>query len=55
MKKDNNREALQEIKLCVKTFFNLYGTMPSTQVMLDWLDSSYEKLIPEYMKNPVLA
>ena len=49
--KEVSSEAIQKIKMCIKTFINLYGVMPSVQEMTEWLGKAYEKIIPEYM-NP---
>ena len=53
--REANNEALQKIKMCIKTFLNLYGTMPSAQEMIEWLGNAYEKLVPEYMDHLSLA
>ena len=42
-------ETIQKIKMCIKTFINLNGCMPSAQEMIDWLGSAYEQAVPEYM------
>ena len=50
-----NNEMLQKIRMCVKTFVNLYGKRPSVQEMVNWLGSSYEKVVKDYMNMPVMA
>ena len=30
-------DQMQEIRMCFQTYFNLYGTSPSEQEMLEWL------------------
>lgn len=32
----------QQIRMCIQTFFNLNGTAPSAQDLLEWLGASYE-------------
>ena len=49
-----NNDQMQEIRMCFQTDFNLYGTVPSEQEMLEWLGTSYENEIPKYM-NQLLA
>ena len=48
-------EAMQMIRMCVETFFNLYGYMPSTQDMIDWLGDTYEQAVPIYMGKMAAA
>jgi len=50
-----NNEMLQKIRMCVKTFVNLYGKRPSVQDMINWLGNPYEKVVQEYMNMPALA
>ena len=40
-------EKLQTIKMCVTTYFNLHGVLPSIQEMLEWLGKSYEDILIE--------
>ena len=39
------KDMIQEIKMCMKTYFNLYGIAPSVQEMVEWLGASYRDLI----------
>ena len=48
-------DQMQEIRMCFQTYFNLYGTSPSEQEMLEWLGISYEKQIPEYLDQLCIA
>ena len=43
-----NNEELQKIRMCVQTFFNLYGVMPTVKELVDWLGQSYERIVPAY-------
>ena len=35
--------------------FNLYGVVPDAQVMREWLGTSYEEKIPEYLNQMFAA
>lgn len=37
---------IQKVRMCIKTFFNMYGIMPGAQDMIEWLGDSYEKILP---------
>ena len=39
----------------IQTYFNLYGTVPSEQIMVEWLGTSYEDKIPEYLDQMKIA
>ena len=53
--KETNIETIQKIRMCIKTFVNLYGRMPSVQDMIAWLGNAYENAVPEYMNNTAVA
>ena len=40
---------MQEIRMCFQTYFNLYGDVPSEKVLVEWLGTSFEDRIPEYL------
>ena len=48
---EKNNDQMQEIRMCFQTYFNMYGTVPSEQEMLEWLGTSYENEIPKYMNG----
>lgn len=52
---DNKKDQMQEIRMCIQTYFNLHGSIPSKQVMIDWLGTSYEDQIPEFMETVFVA
>ena len=33
---------IQKIKMCIRTFLNLYGFMPTIQEMVEWTAAPYE-------------
>lgn len=37
----NRNDQIQEIKMCIQTYFNIYGTIPTRQVLIEWLGTSY--------------
>ena len=41
------RDMIQQIRMCVQTYFNLYGAAPGRQVILEWLGISDEGSISE--------
>lgn len=45
----NQKDQMQVIRMCIQTFFNLNGVMPSKQELLEWLGASYEDRIPDQM------
>ena len=48
-------EKEQKIRMCIQTYFNLYGTAPSAQELLEWLGASYEDMIPEFFDQKIVA
>ena len=44
-----NSEDLQKIRMCVQTYINLNGTMPTPEEMIDWLGVDYTKAVLGYM------
>ena len=48
-------DLMQQIRMCFQTYFNLYGSAPSEQEMLEWLGTSYEEKIPEYLNQMFAA
>ena len=43
----SRNDQMQIVRMCIQTFFNLYGAMPSKQELLEWLGASYEGRIPD--------
>ena len=41
----NYNEKTQKVKMCIKTYLNLYGVMPTTDEMESWLGESYRPVI----------
>lgn len=50
MQKIDNYE-LQTLRMCIQTYFNLYGVMPGTREMIEWLGESHTKTVLMYMSN----
>lgn len=50
-----NYDQMQEIRMCVQTFFNLYGTIPGKQLLIEWLGTAYADMIPEYLNENRIA
>ena len=48
-------DQLQQIRMCFQTYFNLYGSAPSEQVMREWLGTSYGEKLPEYLNQMFAA
>ena len=46
-----HNETFQTIRMCVQTYFNLYGVMPSAQEMIDWIGDPYKDAIREYLNE----
>ena len=44
MKKQSDR--VQDIRMWIQTYFNLYGAVPTRQILVEWLGTSYEEMIP---------
>ena len=42
---NSNAEQIQKIRMCRKTYFNMYGKQPHIQDMIAWLGEEYEGLI----------
>ena len=49
------KDKMQQVRMCIQTYFNLYGIEPSRQDMLEWLGASYEAVIPEYIRQQKIA
>ena len=43
-----NNEMIQKIKMCIRTFFNLYGFMPTIQEMVEWTAAPYDVVSEVY-------
>ena len=48
-------DLMQQIRMCVQTYFNLYDSAPSEQVMREWLGTSYGEKMPEYLNQMFAA
>ena len=48
-------DQMQQVRMCIQTYFNLYGSAPSRQEMLEWLGASYEDMIPEFPDQKFVA
>ena len=38
-------EKMQQVNLCIQTYFNLYGHMPSLKEMIEWLGNGYRPMV----------
>ena len=47
--KEISNYELQTVKMCIQTYYNLYGVMPGTRDMLDWLGETYAKVISMFL------
>ena len=36
---------MQQVNLCIQTYFNLYGHMPSLKEMIEWLGNGYRPMV----------
>ena len=48
-------DMIQKIQMCIKTFQNLYGKMPSIQEMVRWTGASYDTILAAYRVGAVAA
>ena len=48
-------DQMQQIRMCFQTYFNLYGVAPGEHEMLEWLGTSYQEKIPEYLNQVIAA
>ena len=46
---NSRNDQMQVVRMCIQTFFNLYGAMPGKQELLEWLGASCEDRIPDQM------
>lgn len=44
-------DQMQQIRMCIQTYFNLYGVVPDAQEMREWLGASYDETIMECMEE----
>ena len=44
-----NRENIQNTRMCMKTYFNLYGRVPSIRTMIEWTGLTFAEIFPIYM------
>ena len=54
-KKELNLYETQTVRMCLQTFFNMYGVMPGAQDMIDWLGEDYAKVVPLYVNEQKAA
>lgn len=52
---ERNVYEIQTVKMCIQTYFNLFGVMPGVQDMIDWLGESYAKVVPLYLNTQAAA
>lgn len=50
-----NKDKMQDIRMCFQTYINLYGVAPDVLKMPEWLGASYKDMIPEYMNQRSVA
>ena len=50
-----SKEEIQTIRMCIKTYMNMYGVMPTLKAMLEWLGDSYANALALYITNPSAA
>ncbi len=48
-------DQMQDIRLCIQTYFNLYGSVPTEKALLEWLGASYEAVIPAFLQQKKTA
>jgi hypothetical protein len=53
MKAGNDQ--MQDIRMCIQTYFNLYGSVPTEKALLEWLGASYEAVIPAFLEQKKTA
>ena len=44
-----NSEDLQKITMCVQTYIQMNGTMPTAEEMIDWMGIGYKEAVFGYM------
>ena len=48
-------EMTQKIRMCIRTFLNLYGKAPSIQEMVKWTGASYDAILTAYRAEVAVA
>ena len=43
-----NREIIQKTRMCIATYINLYGIVPSVREMAEWTGESFETILKIY-------
>ena len=44
-------DQMQKIRMCIQTYFNLYGAVPDVQVLREWLGTSCDDRILECLNQ----
>ena len=42
-------ELVMKIRMCIKTYFNLYGVTPTIEEMNEWTGEPYEEILQVYL------
>ena len=45
----------QIVKMCIQTYFNMYGVMPGTSELVEWLGDDYANIVTLYMNEQKAA
>ena len=48
---NKHSDQIQDIRMCIQTYFNLYCDFPTKQVLVEWLGTPYEKEIPSLLNE----
>ena len=44
-------DQIQKIRMCIQTYFNLYGEVPDVKVLREWLGTSCDDRVLGYLNQ----
>ena len=44
-------DQIQKIRMCIQTYFNLYGVVPDVKVLREWLGTSCDDRVLGYLNQ----
>ena len=44
-----------KIRMCIKTYFNMYGVIPTIMEMIEWTGEPYEAILNIYVAEGLTA
>ena len=52
---EKKNEMIQKLRMCIKTYLNLYGVIPSIEKLSEWSGIPYNMVLPVYKAEAAAA